>query len=65
MAINKGDLGQGKGAIYEALAFDALNKAGIESYYFSKESGLEIDLVISYKGVSTLIEAKAKSGNTK
>ena len=65
MAINKGDLGQGKGAIYEALAFDALNKAGIEPYYFSKESGLEIDLVISYKGVSTLIEAKAKSGNTK
>ena len=65
MAINKGDLGQGKGAIYEALAFDALNKAGIEPYYFSKESGLEIDLVISYKGVSTLIEAKTKSGNTK
>lgn len=64
-SINKGDLGQGKGAIYEALVFDSLNKAGIEPYYFAKESGLEIDFVISYKGFSTLIEAKAKTGNTK
>lgn len=64
-SINKGDLGQGKGAIYEALVFDSLNKAGIETFYFAKESGLEIDFVISYKGHSTLIEAKAKTGNTK
>jgi len=63
--INKGELGQGKGAIYEALVFEALNKAGIEPYYFAKESGLEIDFVISYKGNSTLVEAKAKTGNTK
>ena len=41
--INKGNLGQGKGAIYEALVFDSLSKAGIEPYYFSKNSGLEID----------------------
>ena len=65
VAINKGDLGQGKGAIYEALVFDSLNKAGIEPYYFAKESGLEIDFVIAYQGYSTLIEAKAKTGNTK
>lgn len=65
VAINKGDLGQGKGAIYEALVFDSLNKAGIEPYYFAKESGLEIDFVIAYDGYSTLIEAKAKTGNTK
>ena len=65
VAINKGDLGQGKGAIYEALVFDSLNKAGIEPYYFAKESGLEIDFVIAYNGYSTLIEAKAKTGNTK
>ena len=64
-AINKGELGQGKGAIYEALVFDALNKANIEMFYFAKESGLEIDFVISYNGYSTLIEAKAKTGNTK
>ena len=64
-AINRGELGQGKGAIFEALAFDSLNKAGIDVYYYAKESGLEIDFVISYKGYSTLIEAKAKTGNTK
>lgn len=65
VAINKGDLGQGKGAIYEALVFDSLNKAGIEPYYFAKESGLEIDFVIAYNGYATLIEARAKTGNTK
>lgn len=64
-AINKGNLCQGKGAIYEALVFDSLNKAGIGPFYFSKESGLEIDFVISYNGYATLIEAKAKTGNTK
>lgn len=64
-SINKGDLGQGKGAIYEAIVFESLNKAGIETYYFAKESGLEIDFVISYNGCSTLVEAKAKNGNTK
>lgn len=63
--INKGDLGQGKGALYEAIVFESLNKAGIEPYYFSKDSGLEIDFVISYNGHSTLVEAKAKTGNTK
>ena len=64
-SVNKGDLGQGKGAIYEALVFDSLSKAGIEPYYFAKESGLEIDFVISYNGFSTLVETKAKTGNTK
>lgn len=65
IAIDKGELGQGKGAIYEALAFDSLYKAGIEPYYFAKETGLEIDFVISYMGHATLVEAKAKTGNTK
>lgn len=64
-AINEGNLGQGKGAIYEALVFDSLNKAGIDTYYFAKDTGLEVDFVISYKGFATLIEAKAKSGNAK
>lgn len=35
-AINEGNLGQGKGAIYEALTFDSLNKAGIDAFYFFK-----------------------------
>lgn len=65
IAINEGNLGQGKSAIYEALVFDSLNKAGIETYYFAKKSGLEIDFVISYKGFATLVEAKTKTGNTK
>ena len=64
-AINKGNLGQGKEALYEAIVFDSLQKAGIEPYYYSKESGLKIDFVISYKGFATSIEAKAKTGNTK
>ena len=64
-AIHRGDLGQGKGEIYEALVFDSLNKAGIDTYYFSKETGLEIDFVISYQGYATLLEVKAKTGNTK
>lgn len=63
--INRGDLEQDKGAIYEAVVFESLNKAGIEPYYFAKESGLEIDFVISYKGIATLVESKAKTGNTK
>ncbi len=64
-AMNEGELGQGKGAIYEALVFDSLIKAGITPYYFAKDTGLEIDFVISYKGFATLLEAKAKTGNTK
>ena len=64
-AMNKGELGQGKGAIYEALTFDSLVKAGITPYYFSKDTGLEIDFVIAYKGFATLLEVKAKTGNTK
>lgn len=64
-SINKGELGQGKGAIYEALVFDSLNKAGIDCFYFAKESGLEIDFVICYDGFAYLVEAKAKNGNTK
>lgn len=64
-AINKGNLGQGKGAIYESIVFDALNKAGIDTFYFVRSTGLEIDFVISYNGFPTLIEEKAKTGNTK
>ena len=65
VAMNKGDLGQGKGAIYESLVFDAFNKTGIDTFYFAKETGLEIDFVICYNGCSYLVEAKSKDGNTK
>ena len=45
VAMNKGNLGQGKGAIYESIVFDSLNKAGIDTFYFAKE-WIEIDFVI-------------------
>ena len=63
--MNNGELGQGKRAIYESLVFDSFNKAGFNVFYFAKESGLEIDFVISYNGCATLVETKAKTGNTK
>ena len=65
VASNKENIGQGKGAIYESIVFNALNKAGIDTFYFAKSTGLEIDFVISYNDFPTLIEAKAKTGNTK
>ena len=64
-AVIRGDLGQGKRAIYEASTFDSLYKGGIEPYYFAKESGLRVDFVIAYQGSLTLIEAKSTSGNVK
>lgn len=65
ISINKEEMGQNKGALFEAIIFDSLNKAGFDTFYFAKESGLEIDFVINYKGCATLIEAKAKTGNAK
>lgn len=63
--IIKNDLGMNKGYLFEAIVSDSLYKANIPLYYFGKESRLEIDFVISYKGNATLVEAKAKTGNTK
>ena len=54
-----------RGYLYESVVADALYKNQIPIYYFRKDSGLEIDFVISYKGESTLIEAKTKNGKTK
>lgn len=58
-------LGMNKGYLYEVIIADLLYKAGIPLYYFEKDSGLEIDLLILYNGFATLVEAKAKTGNTK
>lgn len=54
-----------KGYIYEAVVADNLFKANIPLYYFKKNSGLEVDFVISYQGYPTLIEVKAYNGNVK
>ena len=58
-------LGMNKGYLYEAIVADALYKANIPLFYFRKESGLEVDFLISYNGDATLIEAKSTTGNTK
>ncbi len=63
-AILSGSLGMGKGMLYEALIADALYKRGGRLFYFAKESGLELDFVINYIGTSTILEVKARDGNT-
>jgi len=63
--ILSGNLWSYKGAIFENLIAGILSKNGRKLYYFHKESGLEIDFVIMYKGEVTLVEVKAQSGNTK
>ena len=62
---NDDEMGMNKGYLYEAVVADSLYKANIPLYYYAKSGKFEIDLVISYRGHSTLVEAKAKSGNTK
>ncbi len=64
-AIMEDSLGMNKGAVYEAAIADSLYKSNIPLYYFAKNSGLEIDFVISHLGHSTLVEVKSKTGNTK
>ena len=60
-----GDVGIYKGAIYENIVADALSKKGQNMYYYSKDSGLEIDFVLKKNKMITLIEVKAKTGNSK
>ena len=38
---------------------------GRNLYYFHKDSGLEVDFVMRYKGQCTLVEVKAATGNIK
>lgn len=63
--ILQGNLQSYKGAIFENLVADIFGKMGRKLYYFHKDSGLEIDFVIRYKGECTLVEVKAKTGNAK
>ena len=63
--ILQGNLLGYKGAIYENLIADIFYKMGRKLYYFHKDSGLEVDFVIRYKGQCTLVEVKASTGNTK
>lgn len=60
-----GDMKIYKGAIYENVVADAFSKKGISLYYYSKDSGLEVDFIVKYKQKISLIEVKSKSGNAK
>ena len=64
-SILRGELNGYKGAVFENLVADILGKMGRKLYYYRKDSGLEIDFVIRYRGGCTLIEVKATTGNTK
>jgi hypothetical protein len=63
--ILQGNLYGYKGAIFENLIADIFYKMGRKLYYYHKDSGLEIDFVMRYKGECTLVEVKAVTGNTK
>ena len=63
--ILQGNLYGYKGAIFENLIADLFGKMGRKLYYFHKDSGLEVDFVIRYRGACTLVEVKAANGNTK
>ena len=54
-----------KGAIYENIIADAYSKNGISLYYFHKESGLEIDFVSVINDLLSIVEVKARTGNSK
>lgn len=63
--VLQGNLLGYKGAIFENLMADFLSKMGRNLYYFHKDSGLEVDFVMRYKGECTLVEVKATTGNIK
>jgi hypothetical protein len=63
--ILQGNLFGYKGAIFENLIADIFAKMGRKLYYFHKDSGLEVDFVMRYRGECTLVEVKAATGNIK
>ena len=63
--ILQGNLFGYKGAIFENLVADFFTKMKRKLYYYHKDSGLEIDFVIRWRGCCTLVESKASTGNVK
>ncbi len=63
--VLQGNLFGYKGAIFENLMADIFTKMGRKLYYFRKDSGLEVDFVMRYKGECALVEVKANRGYTK
>lgn len=63
--ILRGNLLGYKGAIFENLMADFLCKSGQKLYYFHKDSGLELDFLVRYRGECVILEVKAKTGKAK
>lgn len=63
--ILNGDLLTYKGAVFENLVADIFSKMGRKLYYFRKDSGLELDFVIRYRGKCVPVEVKSVDGNAK
>lgn len=63
--VLKGNLLAYKGAIFENLMADFLCKSGQKLYYFHKDSGLELDFLVRFKGECVILEVKAHTGKAK
>ena len=63
--ILRGNLFAYKGAVFENLVADFFVKMGRPLFYFQKDSGLELDFVIRWRGACTPVEIKAVTGNAK
>ena len=63
--VIQGNLGGFKGAIFENLMADTLHKKEQALYYYRKESGMELDFLIGYKGECVPVEVKAKTAKAK
>lgn len=63
--VLQGNLLGYKGAIFENIIADVFSKMGRGLYYYHKDSGLEVDFLMRYKGQCTLVEVKAATGNIK
>lgn len=61
-----GNYGIYKGALYENITADALNKQGINLYFYcNKDSTIEIDFLLQFGEKIIPIEVKAKDGKKK
>ena len=63
--ILSGNLGIYKGAIYENIVAEQFIKNGKRLYYFSKDSGLEVDFITTNNIEPIAIEVKATNGSAK
>lgn len=62
--LMNGNFGIYKGAVYENVIADLLNKTGRKLYYFNYRSSLELDFIIEYNNAVTPVEVKS-ANNTK